>query len=142
MKKLYKIIFFLFVFQSSFAQEIAMLTDWDKARQIAKEQNKRILIILTGSEWCAPCKKMDKNVIQNNEFQNYVSQNLIVFLVDIPGNVIDLDSSIYKKYQKFEEKYETKRLPSLVLTESDGMRIKVLNKRLHSLKNVMKQLKS
>lgn len=142
MKKLLKIILLIFLIQISSAQEVKMITEWNEAKKLAENENKRILIILTGSEWCAPCKKLEKNVIQNIEFQKYAEQNLIVFLIDIPGGIIDIDSKLYKKYRKFEKKYEANTLPSLILTESNGIKIKTLKGKMFKLDKVLKQLKS
>ncbi|UAM99550.1 thioredoxin family protein [Polaribacter litorisediminis] len=103
MRNLINTIYFLYLVQLGFSQEVKMITDWNKAKELAQKENKQILIILTGSEWCAPCKKMDKNVIENSEFKEYAEQNLIIFLIDLP-NVIDINSKVNKDYKRFEKK--------------------------------------
>ncbi len=142
MNKLISITFFLFLTQIGFSQEVEMITDWEEAKELAKKENKRILIILTGSEWCAPCKEMDKIVIENPEFQKYAEQNLIVFLIDLPGGGLDIDSKVYQDYEKFKNKYLSNALPSLILTERDGTKIRTLKGKMFLLENVLKQLKS
>jgi thioredoxin-related protein len=119
-----------------------MITDWNKAKELAKKENKQILIILTGSEWCAPCKKMDKRVIENSEFKKYAENNLVIFLVDLPGGGLVMNSKVYQDYERFQKKYETKALPSLTLTDKNGIKIKTLKGRMFKLENVLKQLKS
>jgi thioredoxin-related protein len=119
-----------------------MITEWKEAKELAKKENKRILIILTGSEWCAPCKKMDKKVIENSEFEKYAEQNLIVFLIDLPGGGLVINSKVYQDYEKFENKYQTNALPSLILTENNGTKIRTLKGKMFRFENVMKQLKS
>ncbi len=57
MKTLINTILLILLIQIGFAQEVEMITDWNEAKELAGKENKRILIILTGSEWCAPCKK-------------------------------------------------------------------------------------
>jgi thiol-disulfide isomerase/thioredoxin len=37
-------------------------TDFEEAKRIASEQNKNIIIVFSGSDWCAPCIKLDKNI--------------------------------------------------------------------------------
>jgi thioredoxin-related protein len=119
-----------------------MITDWTKAKELAQKENKQILVILTGSEWCTPCKKMDKNVINNPEFEKYVEKNLVVFLIDLPGGGLVLDSEVYQDYVKFRDKYQSNALPSLILTQNDGEKIKTLKGKLFKLDNVLRQLKS
>ncbi|MDH5597962.1 MAG: thioredoxin family protein [Cyclobacteriaceae bacterium] len=128
--------------QKAFAQTIEMLTEWDSALDLAQKENKNILIILTGSEWCAPCKKMDKNVIANPEFQKYAKNELVIFLIDLPGGSLKIDSKVYKDYTHFKEKFQTNALPSLILTEKNGDKIKNLKGKMFDLENVMKQLQT
>ena len=135
-------IFFLFLIQIGFSQEVEMITNWNKAKELAQKENKQILIILTGSEWCAPCKKMDKRVIENSEFQKYAEEKLIVFLIDLPGGGLVLNSKVYQDYQRFQKKYQTNALPSLILTDKNGVKIKTLKGRMFKLEKVLKQLKS
>lgn len=141
MKKLINTILLIFLIQIGFAQEVEMITDWNKAKELAEKESKRILIILTGSEWCVPCKKMDKNVIDNFEFQKYAEQNLIVFLIDLPGGGLIINSKVYQDYEEFKNKYQTNALPSLILTEKDGTKIRILKGKMFKLENIMEQLK-
>jgi thioredoxin-related protein len=142
MKTFINTILLLFLIQIGNAQEVEMITEWKEAKELAKKENKRILIILTGSEWCAPCKKMDKKVIENPEFEKYAEQNLIVFLIDLPGGGLVINSKVYQDYVKFENKYQTNALPSLILTENNGTKIRTLKGKMFRFENVMKQLKS
>lgn len=142
MRYLLNVIFYLFVIQIGFSQEIEMITNWNEAKELAKKENKQILIILTGSEWCAPCKKMDKRVIDNSEFQKYAKKNLVIFLIDLPGGVLDINSKVFQDYEKFKEKYKSNALPSLILTDKNGIKIRILKGRMFKIGNVMRQLKS
>lgn len=132
----------LFLLQTGFTQEVNMITDWEQAKELAQKENKQILVILTGSEWCAPCKKMDKRVIANPEFQKYVRQNLVLFVVDLPGGGLHLNSKVYQDYSKFKKEYQSNALPSLILTDSSGGKIKLLAGKMFEPDNVMKQLRS
>lgn len=59
MKKLFVSII-LFVTSFGFSQ------DWnynfDEAKKSAAEQDKNIIIVFSGSDWCAPCIKLDRNI--------------------------------------------------------------------------------
>jgi thioredoxin-related protein len=134
-------VFYLFIIQIGFSQEVEMITDWNEAKELAQKEDKQILIILTGSEWCAPCKKMDKRVIENSEFQEHAEKNLIVFLVDLPGGGLVMNSKVYQDYTRFQEKYQTNALPSLILTDKNGLKIKTLEGKMFNPENVLEQLK-
>ncbi len=127
--------------QLGFSQEVEIVTDWNQAAELAKDQSKQILIILTGSDWCTPCKKMDKKVINQLEFQEYAKERLVIFLIDKTKKVIlDRDNPIHKDYKMFQEKYQTNALPSLILTDYEGNKIKVIEGKKYDLKNIMNQL--
>lgn len=127
--------------QTATAQELKMFTNWEETNEVASKEEKQILIILTGSEWCAPCKKMDKNVIAAPEFQDYARKNLVIFLVDLPGGGLHLNSKVYQTYTKFKKDYSAERLPSLILAASNGKKIKTLSGKMFKLDNVIEQLK-
>lgn len=133
---------FLFMMQTGFAQELAFITDWTAAQELAQKEHKQILIILTGSTWCAPCKKMDKNLFENDQFKKYAHQNLILFLVDLPGGGLVMNSKVYKDYEYFKGIYDARALPSLILTDHRGKKISVLKGKMFKLENVLAQLKA
>jgi thioredoxin-related protein len=57
--------------------EANVVNNYDKALQMAKEQNKPILIDFTG--WaCVNCRKMEENVWTQPEVYNYIKENFIL----------------------------------------------------------------
>ncbi len=134
------LLFFLISIHQVNSQELRQITDWNEAKKIAKQENKNILIVLTASEWCKPCIKMKKKVFSEFEFINYINNNLVLFLIELPGGTIKFNSPEYQSYDKFRTKYNSNALPSLILTNFEGKKIKILNGRMTSLKNVMNEL--
>ncbi|MDR6967923.1 thioredoxin-related protein [Flavobacterium arsenatis] len=132
-------IVFLFIFTTSQAQ-IQKSPDYETAKVQAKNQNKDILIVLTGSEWCKPCVKMKKNVFENQEFIDYASQSFVIFEVNMPRNW-DMNSKVYQDYAFFKEKYQTNALPSLILLDSDEQLKAVVSEKLTSFEKTMETLK-
>lgn len=62
--------------------------DWqlnlDKAKSIASLQNKNIVLVFSGSDWCGPCIKLDKNIWATNEFQKVAGENWVLLKADFP----------------------------------------------------------
>ena len=54
---------------SSFAQD--WQTDFNKAQEMAKSKDLPIILVFQGSDWCAPCIKLDRDVWATNEFKAY-----------------------------------------------------------------------
>ncbi|MFQ5674330.1 MAG: thioredoxin family protein, partial [bacterium] len=60
------------------------LTDFEDSLRQAKEQDKIILIVFSGSDWCKPCIKLSKEVFATDAFKTYARENLILLQVDFP----------------------------------------------------------
>ncbi len=140
MRKIFILTCFVCLVQFSFGQDLKMYTKWEQAKEIAQTENKDILIILTGSEWCRPCKKMDRKVMKNTDFISYVNENLVLYMVDMPGGGIIYNSEVHLNYEKLKKKYNARFLPSMIVVDSNGVKKKLLKGKLYNIKNVMKQL--
>ena len=54
------------------------------AKKEASEQNKKVLLVFSGSDWCGPCIKLDKNVWQSDAFKAESKKNWILIKADFP----------------------------------------------------------
>lgn len=59
-------------------------TDFEKAKTIASTSNKTIVLVFQGSDWCAPCIKLDRSVWSTEAFKNYASENFVMVQADFP----------------------------------------------------------
>ena len=50
----------------------------------AKKENKKVLILSTGSDWCPPCKKFGSVCLPSEEFKTFVKANLVPVYLDLP----------------------------------------------------------
>ncbi|WP_431134332.1 thioredoxin family protein [Psychroserpens mesophilus] len=83
MKTYLTIVFFVLVALPSVnAQE--WITDFEKAKSIAKEEHKTIILVFQGSDWCAPCIKLDKEIWTTDEFQTYAKEHFVMLQADFP----------------------------------------------------------
>ena len=86
-KKNYFTIFLLIaVVSSGFAQN--WFTNFDKAKEVASNNNQNIVLVFQGSDWCAPCIKLDKQVFSTKEFQKLASNHFIMLKADFPSVMI------------------------------------------------------
>ena len=84
MKKI--IVIFLFICAgSTYGQhpKLNWLTDFDEAKQVSEKQDKPILVYFTGSDWCAPCKKLKADFFNSEKFMKK-SKEFILLMVDLP----------------------------------------------------------
>lgn len=57
---------------------------FEAAQKQAAAESKKILLVFSGSDWCGPCIKMDKNLWSQPDFQAYAAKALVFFKADFP----------------------------------------------------------
>ncbi len=80
--KKYFVVVFIFSSLSTFSQN--WLTDFDSAKQEATQKDQKIVLVFSGSDWCAPCIKLDKEIWTSKEFKEYATSNLVMLRADFP----------------------------------------------------------
>ena len=74
--------FFLIGLQSGISQE--WQTDFETAKELSKTQNKKIVLVFSGSDWCAPCIKLEKEIFESEEFIEEAKSKFILLKADFP----------------------------------------------------------
>ena len=75
-------IFFLLFVQIGSAQ--MWLTDFGDAQSRASTEDKHIILVFQGSDWCAPCIRLDREVWSTAEFREYANTHYIMLKADFP----------------------------------------------------------
>lgn len=122
MKKLLSIILFL-VNVFIFSQE--KINTFTAIKQTAESANKSILLKFSGSDWCIPCIKLQKKVIDDPAFQNYINQNLIYVEADFPRKKGKLSPEIVSRNKEMADLYNKQGVfPKMVLLDKNGKTLK------------------
>jgi thioredoxin-related protein len=101
------------------ADEGQWLTSLPPALEIAKSQNKMVLLDFTGSDWCGWCKKLDAETFSQPAFLDYAAKNVVLVRVDFPKKTPHSDDE--KQANKaLAEKYKVSGYPTIVVLKSDG----------------------
>jgi thioredoxin-related protein len=101
------------------AQDSKWLTDYQKALAQAKAENKAVLMDFTGSDWCPWCIKMDKDVLDKQEFKDYADKNLVLVEVDFPNSKPQTDE-VKKQNEELKGKYDAEGFPTFIMVDADG----------------------
>lgn len=103
-------------------------TNMEEAKITASKQNKNILLVFSGSDWCAPCIKLDKNVWQSYAFQAYADEKFVLVRADFPKKKANaLPEDIRNNNLQLAEKYNKEGFfPFVVVLDKNG---KVLAKK-------------
>jgi len=103
-------------------------TDYAKALEQAKAENKRVLLDFTGSDWCGPCIQLNKRAFSRPEFISYAEKNLILVEVDYPQRKKQ-SPALVKQNERLAKQYgiEEKGYPTLVLLDPAGKIVRELS---------------
>jgi thioredoxin-related protein len=63
---------------------VSWLGDFNEATTEAAKTHKLILINFSGSDWCGPCIRERKEILENATFENYAADHLILVRADFP----------------------------------------------------------
>lgn len=97
-------------------------TDFAKAVERAKKENKPLLLDFTGSDWCGWCIKLDKEVFTQAAFKTYAASNLVLVSLDFPRKKVQ-SAELKKQNEELSEKYNVEGFPTVVLLAADGKKV-------------------
>lgn len=97
-------------------------TDFAKAKQIATTEKKPIILVFQGSDWCAPCIKLNREIWSTDTFKKYADKNYVMLQADFPRKKINsLSEAQTKANAVLAEKYNKQGyFPFVVVLNSEG----------------------
>ena len=117
MKKLLLALFVLVAINAT-----AQVPTLEQAKDTAKAEHKLILISFSGSDWCIPCIRMEKDVFEKEAFHQYATEHLVVLSADFPRlKKHQLPADQQKRNEALADAYNKKgAFPFTVLLDADG----------------------
>ncbi len=93
----------------------------------ASSTNKKVLLVFSGSDWCAPCVQLENKILSTNVFLDFANKNLIIIHADFPQRK-KLSKEIQSQNDALAEQYNpTGAFPEIVLLRSDKSVVKKLS---------------
>ncbi|MCF6297410.1 MAG: thioredoxin family protein [Flavobacteriaceae bacterium] len=116
------IIFILFFFTICSINAQEWLTDFKQAKIISTKENKKIILVFQGSDWCAPCIKLDKQIWSTDEFKNYAKKHFVMLQADFPRSKKNKLSKIQQEQNnKLAETYNKQGFfPHILILNNKG----------------------
>lgn len=112
------------------------------AQAIALRDNKPILLLLSGEDWCAPCVKLKKKVWNEPDFQEYISKEFVRLELFLPKQgSYGPEWTVFKEYDELKKKYEAPFLPTILVLAPNGELIQKITNEF-SKKTILTQLKT
>tara|TARA_R110000850_G_scaffold21650_1_gene63523 strand:+ start:752 stop:1189 length:438 start_codon:yes stop_codon:yes gene_type:complete len=120
MKKIILLVAVIFFSFKLSAQE--WQTDFETAKQISSEENRPIVLVFQGSDWCAPCIKLDREIWSSEEFKAYAKDHFVMLQADFPRKKKNsLPDVQQQKNNQLAEKYNKQGyFPFVVILDNEG----------------------
>jgi thioredoxin-related protein len=81
-------------------------TDFERATEKAKQEHKLILLKFSGSDWCIPCIRMQKEIFEDSVFINFADTSLVLVNADFPRlKKNKLSDAQKKKNEKLADRF-------------------------------------
>ncbi len=96
--------------------------DLNTAKTKAASENRNILLVFSGSDWCIPCMKLEKEIWQSNEFKEDAARHFILLRADFPKRKANrLSEEQQKKNDLLAETYNKQGLfPLVAVLDKEG----------------------
>jgi thioredoxin-related protein len=106
--------------------DVVWLTDFDAAKTQAAARHKYILLNFSGSDWCAPCIKLKKEVFESDEFAKLAEERFILIRADFPRTKKNqLVKELAQHNEVLAERYNPEgKFPYTLLLDAEGRVIK------------------
>jgi thioredoxin-related protein len=81
-------------------------TDFERATEKAKQEHKLILLKFSGSDWCIPCIRMQKEIFEDSVFISFADTSLVLVNADFPRlKKNKLSDAQKKKNEKLADRF-------------------------------------
>ncbi|HVS71239.1 MAG TPA: thioredoxin family protein [Phycisphaerae bacterium] len=93
--------------------------DYAAAMAQAKKDHKLVLLNFTGSDWCVPCKALDRLVFASPEFHAWEAGKMELVTLDYPARTPQTDA-IKARNKDLKDQYKVKGYPTILIVTPEG----------------------
>jgi thiol-disulfide isomerase/thioredoxin len=97
------------------------LDDLQAALEKGKKEKKPVFALFTGSDWCPPCQKLEKNILLQPAFKDFAKKHLVPLFLDFPREA-KLDESVKKQNDSIAKKFSIEAYPTILILSADGQK--------------------
>ena len=101
-------------------------TNLKESLSIAEKNEQLVLLNFSGSDWCGPCIRLRKEILDNPAFEQMAEASLVLVNADFPRNKKNqLDKMQQEQNDELAAKYNpTGKFPFTLLLSADGQILK------------------
>ncbi|PAW94721.1 thiol-disulfide isomerase [Mucilaginibacter sp. MD40] len=100
--------------------------DFNETQKEAQRTHKYILINFSGSDWCGPCIRTRKEILETKTFEDYAADHLLLVRADFPRQKKNqLPKDQVKRNEALADKYNPNgEFPLTLLVDENGKVVK------------------
>jgi thioredoxin-related protein len=98
------------------------LTDMEQAMILAKQENKHIFMLFTGSDWCVPCIQFHQDILETEAFTRYAKKYLVLVELDYPTDTSSLTEEQMAHHEVWSDKFHIENYPTIYITDATAKR--------------------
>ena len=95
----------------------------DEALARAKSEGKLVFACFSGSDWCGPCKALEKEVFSDPAFISGVRDDFVLVFIDFPNDKSVLSAHAKAANKELAKKYGIHGYPTLLVLDGDGKKL-------------------
>ena len=95
------------------------LTDFETAKTLAVKEKKPVLVLFSGTDWCPPCKRLRRNLLDTPEFQKLIQEKCVALYIHVPRG----EDEAFDKMMTHFPFVPLTGVPTIIVTDSEITRI-------------------
>lgn len=117
---------YLFIILTSLFTSVTWLGNFKTATDAAAKSHKLIVINFSGSDWCGPCIRLRKEILESATFTGYADAHLLLVRADFPRQKKNqLSKEQVKLNEALADKYNPEgKFPYTLLVDENGKVLK------------------
>jgi thiol-disulfide isomerase/thioredoxin len=97
------------------ARKARWFNDPEEAFAESKKIGLPVYVLFTGSDWCPPCKALEKDVHRNFKFSSFADEHLVLLAIDFPKRKAQ-SAEIKERNRAMAEKWGVRGYPTIFLS--------------------------
>lgn len=86
--------------------------------ETAKSEKKDLLLLFTGSDWCPPCMKLEKEILSQEDFFENANDKFVLVKFDFPQTV-EQEQALKDQNNEWQKRFGVTSYPTIVLVDSE-----------------------
>ena len=86
----------------------------------ARDENKTVMLVFSGSDWCVWCIKLEHEILDSVAFKAYAAENLVVVVADFPQDTSGQSDELKARNRQLNQAYPHRGVPAVFLLGDAG----------------------